>query len=277
MQNIKTDNGGIFVELVKNWKIHILTLVIVIISEFIGIRKIGILVLMPILYATIIGGIISTPKLKFLTLPDMEIASKIFPIALMILLAKVGLGVGPKLTEIMSAKGTIFLQMFAHFFGTMIISLPVAMILGLKRESVGASFSLGREPAVAIIADKFGLNSEEGHGVMGVFIVGTVLGALWTSIMTSVIVGTGIFHPYALALGAGTSSMSMSTASLEVINSYYPDPTIVENVQAYTSTSNLLTNVLGIYANMFITLPLAGACYNFLNKFRKKSTAVHSN
>lgn len=135
---------------------------------------------------------------------DMEHASAIFPVALMILLAKVGLGVGPKLAEIMSAKGTIFLQMFAHFLGTMVISLPIAMLLGLRRECVGACYSLGREAQVAIIAEKYGISSEEGHGVMGVFIVGTVLGALWTSIFTSVIVSLGIFHPYALALGAGT-------------------------------------------------------------------------
>lgn len=256
-------------EIVKNWKLHVFTLVIVIVSEFIGIRKIGILVLMPILYATVIGGVISTPRFKILSMEDMEHASKIFPIALMILLAKVGLGVGPKLAEIMSAKGTIFLQMFGHFFGTMVLGLPVAMLLGLRREAVGASYSLGREAQVAIIADKYGLNSEEGHGVMGVFIVGTVLGALWTSVMTSIIASTGIFHPFALALGAGTSSMSMSTAALEVIGTYVTDAATMETVQAYTNTSNLLVNVLGLYANMFITLPLTSACYNLLNKLRK--------
>ena len=257
-------------EMVKNWKLHLLTLAIVIISELIGIRKVWILVLMPILYATVLGGIISMPKLKILSMKDMEHASGIFPVALMILLAKVGLGVGPKLEEIMSAKGTIFLQMFAHFFGVMVISLPVALLLGLGREAVGGCYSLGREAQVAIVAEKYGISSPEGHGVMGVFIVGTVLGALWTSIFTSVIAATGIFHPFALALGAGTSSMSMSTASLEVIRSYYPDPSIMETVQAYTNTSNLLVNVLGLYANMFITLPLCSALYNFFDRFRKK-------
>ena len=151
------------------------------------------------------------------------------------------------------------------------------MLLGLRRECVGACYSLGREAQVAIIAEKYGISSEEGHGVMGVFIVGTVLGALWTSIFTSVIVSLGIFHPYALALGAGTSSMSMSTASLEVIRSYYPDPTLMETVQAYTNTSNLLVNVLGLYANMFITLPLCSALYNFFNRFRKQGKAAAAN
>lgn len=256
-------------ELVKNYKVHLLVLIIVVASEFIGIRKIGILVLMPILYATIFGGIISFPKFKFLNIGDMNIASSIFPISLMILLAKVGLGVGPKLNEIMAAKGTLIFQMLGHFVGTIALGLPIAMLLGLHRETVGATYSLGREPQVAIIADKYGLNSEEGYGVMGVFIVGTVFGAMWSGILTSIVASLNIFHPYALGLGAGTGSMSMSTAALEVINSYNTVPELRDNIFAYTNTSNLLTNVIGIYANMFITLPLTSALYNFLNKFRK--------
>ena len=226
---------------------------------------------MPILYATVFGGIISWPKLKILSMDDMNQASSIFPIALMILLAKVGLGVGPQLEAIMAAKGTMLIQMFAHFLGTIALGLPVAMLLGLKRESVGATFSLGREPQVAIIADRFGLNSEEGHGVMGVFIVGTVLGALWTSIFVSLITSLDIFHPFALALGAGTGSMSMSTAALEVITTRYPQESLLNNITAYMNTSNLLTNVIGVYANMFLTLPLTIWLYNSFSKLRKKN------
>lgn len=255
---------------VKNYKLHLLTLAIVVISEIIGIRKIGILVLMPILYATVFGGIISWPKLKILNMDDMNQASSIFPIALMILLAKVGLGVGPQLETIMAAKGTMLIQMFAHFLGTIALGLPVAMLLGLRRESVGATYSLGREAQVAIIADRFGLNSEEGHGVMGVFIVGTVLGALWTSIFASLVTSLGIFHPFALALGAGTGSMSMSTAALEVITANYPQADLLNTITAYMNTSNLLTNVVGVYANMFLTLPLTIWLYNKFSKLRKK-------
>ena len=256
-------------EAVKNYKLHILAFLIVVLSEFIGIRKIGIIVLLPILYATIFGGIISWHKLKFLSEKDMDHASFIFPIALMILLAKVGLGVGPQLDAIMAAKGTMLVQVAAHLAGTFVLGLPVAMMLGLRRESIGGSYSLGREAQVAIIADKFGLNSEEGHGVMGVFIVGTVFGAMWTSVFASVIVNLDIFHPFALGLGAGTSSMSMSTAALEVISSKVSDPGIIEKVTGYMNTSNLLVNVLAVYVNMFITLPITIALYNFFNKFRR--------
>ena len=143
------------------------------------------------------------------------------------------------------------------------------MLLGLKRESVGATYSLGREAQVAIIAEKYGLNSEEGHGVMGVFIVGTVLGALWTSIFTSVIVNLNLFNPLALGLAAGNSSLSMSTAALEVISSHYTDSTLIEKVTGYMNTSNLLVNILAVYVNMLITLPVTSWLYEKLNKFRK--------
>ena len=250
-------------EALKNYKLHI------IISELIGIRKIGILVLMPILYATIIGGVLSWRKLNILSEKDMEHASSIFPIALAILLVKVGLGVGPQLQAILAAKGTVMLQAAAHLSGTFLLGLPVAMLLGLKREAVGATYSLGREPQVAIIAEKYGLNSEEGHGVMGVFIVGTVLGALWTSIFTSVIVSLNIFDPLALGLAAGNSSMSMSTAALEVISSHYTDAGLIDQVTGYMNTSNLIVNVLAVYINMLITLPITSWLYNQLNKLRK--------
>ena len=256
-------------EALKNYKLHIMTLAIVIISELIGIRKIGILVLMPILYATIMGGILSWRKLKILSDKDMDHASSIFPIALAILLVKVGLGVGPQLQAILAAKGTVLLQAAAHLSGTFLLGLPVALLLGLRRESVGATYSLGREAQVAIIAEKYGLNSEEGHGVMGVFIVGTVLGALWTSIFTSVIVNLNLFNPLALGLAAGNSSLSMSTAALEVISSHYMDSTLIEKVTGYMNTSNLLVNILAVYVNMLITLPVTSWLYEKLNKFRK--------
>ena len=139
----------------------------------------------------------------------------------------------------------------------------------MRRESVGATYSLGREAQVAIIAEKYGLNSEEGHGVMGVFIVGTVLGALWTSIFTSVIVNLNLFNPLALGLAAGNSSLSMSTAALEVISSHYTDSTLIEKVTGYMNTSNLLVNILAVYVNMLITLPVTSWLYEKLNKFRK--------
>ena len=36
-------------------------------------------------------------------------------------------------------------QELGHAFGTMVLALPLALLLGIKREAVGATFSIGRE------------------------------------------------------------------------------------------------------------------------------------
>lgn len=255
-----------------NWKLHGFAAVIILIAESIGVQKIGILMMMPILYAIILGGIVSFPKFKLLSNDDMDDASNIFPIALSLLLVKIGLGVGPNLETLMASGGTLLFQSLGHFFGLLIVSLPVAMLLGLGRESVGGCYSLGREVNVAIIAEKYGLSSPEGRGVMGVFICGTMLGAMWCGVMMSVFVKLDIFHPFALALGAGTGSISMSAAMMSVIIETFPQ--YAKEVEMYTGASNILCNVLGLYAAMFATLPLARVLYNFFDKFRKPSIDV---
>ncbi|ETJ31275.1 hypothetical protein Q604_UNBC14224G0001, partial [human gut metagenome] len=40
---------------------------------------------------------------------------------------------------------------------TIVFGLPVALLVGMRREAVGACYSVDREPNVAIIIDKFGL------------------------------------------------------------------------------------------------------------------------
>ena len=42
--------------------------------------------------------------------------------------------------------------------------------------------SIGREPEVAVVIDKFGFNSPESRGVLAVFIVGTVIGTIFISL-----------------------------------------------------------------------------------------------
>ncbi len=251
-----------------NWKLHLFAAVIIFISELIGVQKISVLVFMPILYAIILGGIVSFPKFKILSTEDMDDASGIFPIALSLLLVKIGLGVGPNLPTLMQSGGTLLFQTLGHFLGIVILGLPVGLLVGLGREVIGGSYSLGREVNVAIIAEKFGLSSPEGRGVMGVFICGTMLGAMFCGIFMSLIVKLNIFHPFALALGAGTGSISMSAAMMSVILETFPQ--YAKEIEMYTGASNILTNVLGVYAALFVTLPLTVVLYNFFDRFRKQ-------
>lgn len=141
----------------------------------------------------------------------------------------------------------------------------------MKREAIGACYSIDREPNIAIIAERYGLDSPEGRGVMGMYICGTVFGALWVSILAGVIAQMGIFHPHALAMGAGIGSASMMAASTASIIASHPE--WAETVQAYAAAANLLTTVLGIYFALFISLPVTVKVYGWMNSLRSKKAA----
>ena len=83
------------------------------------------------------------------------------------LITKIALDIGPNIEMIMQSGWALIMQEFGHFFGTLIFGLPVALLVGMKREAIGACYSIDREPNVAIISERFGLDSPEGHGVMG--------------------------------------------------------------------------------------------------------------
>ena len=157
-------------QLLGNLKIHFLALVLTVVAEFIGIKKLGPVVLLPLLYTLILGLLISIPKFKILTIKQMEKSADYIGIAVMILMVKVGLGIGPNLGILTSAGWALLLQELGHFFGTIVFGLPVALLVGMRREAVGACYSVDREPNVAIIIDKFGFSSPEGRGVMGMYI-----------------------------------------------------------------------------------------------------------
>ena len=190
-------------DLIKNWKLHLLALIVVIVAESIGMHRFGLVVLLPLLYALVLGGILSFPKFGILKFSEMDRAAKFMPIAMLVLLTKIGLGIGPNLEMLLNSGWALIMQEFGHFFGTLIFGLPVALLLGMKREAIGACYSIDREPNVAIIGEKYGLDSPEGRGVMGMYICGTVFGALWISILAGVVAGLDIFHPHSLAMGAG--------------------------------------------------------------------------
>jgi len=238
-------------EILKNTKIHILALVIVIVCEFIGIIRIPLgqfsIVFFPMLFAMVIGGIISYPKWKALRSSEMQNASNMLTTVLILLITAIGLTIGPNIPQLMEAKLALIMQEFGHFFGTILLGLPIAVALGMKREAIGATYSLDREGNIAIIAEKYGLNSPEGRGVMAMYIC-----------------SLNIFHPFALAMGGGVGSGSMMAAASGVIADFYPD--LKEQIVAYAGAANLMTGILGIYFALFISLPVTVKCYSWLNR-----------
>ena len=231
-------------DLIKNWKLHLLAVLIVCVAEWIGMQKFGLVVLLPLLYALVLGGIVSWPRLGILNAAQMERASHFMPIAMLMLIAKIGLDIGPNLSMLLNSGLALIMQEFGHFFGTLIFGLPVALLLGMRREAIGACYSIDREANVAIIGEKFGMDSPEGRGVMGMYICG---------------------------MGAGIGSASMMAAATGSIIAAYPHE--AELVSAYAAAANLMTSVLGIYFALFVSLPVTIKIYEFFMERRGRKNA----
>jgi hypothetical protein len=183
--------------------------------------------------------------------------------ALLLFIAKLGLLVGGSIPKIMAAGWALAFQEFGHFFGTMVFGLPVALLLGIKREAIGATFSIGREPSLAIISERYGMDSPEGRGVLAEYITGTVFGAVFIAILASLIAGFHVFDPLALAMGAGVGSGSMMAAAAGAIAAQQT-PAVAKEVAAFAAASNLVTTTIGTYFTLFLSLPFTVWAYGKL-------------
>jgi len=264
--------------LIKNWKINLLALVLVVIAEFVGQRKIqigpGFLLFLPMLYALVMGGIISWPKFKFLSSNEMKTSYAIMGSVVMLFVSKLGALLGPSLSQLFHSGWVLSLQELGHFFGTILFGLPIALLLGLKREAVGASFSIDREPNIAIIAEKYGMDSPEGRGVMGTYVCGTLFGALYLGLLAGYIGSTKLLNPISLAMGAGVGSGSMMAAASGAIAAAFPSQ--AKDIATFAAAANLLTTVIGVYFCLFISLPVANKIYAWWpKKSDKKEESSH--
>ncbi len=266
-----------------NYKLHILVILLSFASEIIGILKfnigIGTMVLLPLLYAFIFALIFNTnvtPLAKsFMKENDSaySLASYAVILSVMPFIAKFGVGIGPKVNEIIAAGPALLLQEVGNV-ATAILALPVAVVLfKMGREAVGATHSIAREPNIALIADKYGLKSDEGIGVMGVYVMGTLFGAIFFSILSGIVYSWGIFDIRALAMACGIGSGSMMGACSTTLAQLVPDQ--ADTVKAFAASSNLLTYATGLFVSLFIALPITNALYNFFKRFRAESTKTN--
>ena len=248
----------------KNIKLHFIALCLVVISEYIGIVKFnlgkGVIALFPMLYAMIFG--VLTKFFKIANEKDMEDAGSLVSVTLLLLMAKYGTTIGPSFPKLVSASPALILQEFGNI-GTVLLGVPIALFLGLKRETIGATHSIAREPNVAIIADKYGLDSPEGEGVLGVYIVGTV----FIGLLASFLAAYTPLHPYSLAMASGVGSASMMTASVGALSTLYPD--MADTIAAFGASSNLLSGLDGVYMSIWLALPLTEYLYKKFSKEAK--------
>lgn len=257
--------SGLGERLKKEWKIYIAALIFIVIADSIGQIKIplgpGTLILFPIFYSIILGILAGPQVLKIFKKPEVKAASKLVIVCICPFIAKLGINAGASIETVISAGPALILQEFGNL-GTIFISLPIALLLGLKRESVGACHSINRETNLALMQDMFGPDSAEARGSLSIYIIGGMVGTIFFGFMATVIASTGIFHPYALGMASGVGAgimMASATASLSAMF-----PAMAEQISALASASETISGIDGIYMAIFIGVPLCSWLYRVL-------------
>jgi hypothetical protein len=253
-------------------RLFLMALAIVVAAELIGNVSIPLwsskIVLLPLLWALLLGAALGLcapglPKPLRLSIDLQNTASAFLQPALVLFIAKLGLLVGGSVPKILASGWSLVFQEFGHFFGTMVFGLPVALLLGIKREAIGATFSVGREPSLAIIGERFGMDSPEGRGVLAEYITGTVFGAVFIALLASFVAGLHMFDPLALAMGAGVGSGSLMAAAAGAIAAQQT-PEVAKDVATFAAASNLITTTIGTYFTLFLSLPFTLWAYGKL-------------
>ena len=251
----------------KDYGLHITVLVLVIVAEFIGSIKIPLakgveILVMPLLYTMVLGLIFYLAKpITWIQRKQSRVDEGAMMLFIGVLIAKLAVSSGQSIHLIFEMGPALMLQELGHL-ATILIALPAALLLGFKRECIGMTSSIGREPEVAVIVDKYGFNSPESRGIFALFIVGTIIGTVFISFLTSICVSVLPLHPYAFAMASGVGSASMNAASLAPTIAAFPN--LATPIEAFAGFSNLLSFSVGIYIVMFVAIPLTEKLYSFL-------------
>lgn len=262
----------------KEYKLHIIIFFIVVISELIGMKRIYFsstisIVIMPLLYAMVLGLCLYLWK-PFTIIGDHEskVAEGLMLLFMGPILAKLAVSSGQALNVLITVGPAILLQELGNL-GTIFFALPIALLLGFKRESIGMTSSICREPNLGIIIDKYGFKSPETRGVLTVFVIGTIIGTVFISLLASL--STALpFHPYALAMASGIGSASMNAAAIAPLVAIFPS--MAENIEAFAGFSNLISFCFGLYLTIFIGLPLTEKLYDWLEPKIGRDTSISS-
>lgn len=262
------DSGRL--EIVRDWRLHVIVFVLVCLTEAVGQFSIkigaGVILLLPMLYAFFLGlGLYFTPIMKE---KQAKNAEPLIILGVTLLIAKIGVIIGPQIPALIEAGPALLLQELGNL-GTILLALPLAVLLGFKRESIGMTHSIGREPNVGLIVNKYGFDSPEGRGVMAVYIFGTVFGAAFLGLLAGFLATITPLHPLSFAMASGVGSGSMMAAASGSLIAVFPD---MENqIIAFAGASNLLSLSTGLYMSIFIGLPLTEKYYSLLTRWRGKS------
>ncbi|MBQ6511255.1 DUF3100 domain-containing protein [Methanobrevibacter sp.] len=260
----------------KDYRLHITILFLVIIAESIGPIEIELLEgvevsIMPLLYSMVLGLTCYLAKpIQWIKRRQARIAEGAMMLFIGILIAKLAVSSGQSIHLIFEMGPALMLQELGHL-ATILIALPAALFLGFKREAIGMTNSIGREPEVGVVVDKYGFNSPEARGIFALFIIGTMIGTVFISFLASLSTSLLPLHPYAFAMASGVGSASMNAAALGPTLAAFP--ALETQIEAFAGFSNLLSFSVGIYIVIFLALPLTEKLYYKLEpRFRKKSS-----
>lgn len=266
-------------ELLRDWKFILIVLIASIIADAIGPITIPLwgavkVTLMPLLYSMAIITVLYLWKgFKLVGPAQIPTGTVMLSISMIMLMSKLGASVGASIEELIKQSVPLLLSNLADSM-TFILALPVALALGIRRESIGMTFAMSREPGLTVIESRFG-NKEEFAGVVTTYIVGTVFGSIVVSLFTSLFVSSGMFSLDAIAMGAGIGSAAMSTAAMGVLIEQFPD--VQETLSAFVVASNLISSALAVYVGLFVNVPLTEWYYKVLHPVLHKDGRSKAN
>lgn len=272
VKTARTDKAGTRLTI----PIAALAFVIALAVQFIGQAKIdlgiGAIIIFPMVWGLILGLLVSIQKFKPLGIDLQRVAAALVGVAVLLLVARLAFNIGPSLPTLLKAGPALLLQEVGHLLGTIVLALPLAVLLRMGKATVGATFSLDREPSFAMVSEKYGPDSDQYRGVLAMYVFGTLFGAVFITLLTSLVANWKIFDPLALAMGSGVGSGSMMAASVASITAAYPGDQ--DAILGMAAVSNLITTVLGVYVGIYVALPLADKFYRVLARKQESREVV---
>ena len=222
----------------KYGKVYLGAVILAVICDLIGTVSInigiGTLTMFPMVFAVILGGCLGPDALRLFNKKEAKIGGELVLVALAPFMAKMGVSAGANLAKLVEVGPALILQEFGNL-GTILISLPVALLLGLKKEAIGACYSINRDANLGLTTDIYGTDAAETRGTFAVYIVG---------------------------LASGVGGGSMMTAAAGTLGQIYPE--YAEDIIVMGGASDMLTGVTGIYMGTFVGLPLTRKLYAYL-------------
>ena len=247
------------------YKIYIAAVIFILIADSIGQIQIplgpGQLILFPIFYALIMGVLSGPQATKIMKSKEVKASSKLVIVAICPFIAKLGINAGASLETVVSAGPALLLQEFGNL-GTILLAMPLAILLGMKREAIGATHSINRESNLALITDVYGPDSPEARGSLSIYVVGGMIGTIYFGFMVSVIAMLDIFHPYALGMASGVGAGILMASAVASLTEIFP--AMADQISALASASETISGIDGIYMSLLIGLPLCNWLYKVL-------------